>query len=180
MKSKLKCLVEYDSFADTFIAVPLIKAIAGLTYQFESQRYHSQALHKAVRQFYKFYHTKDMSNAMLLKNFQTLISVVEDYGGEIGVDPSGAKKELVAKGIDVENASGESKCKVMAKAKNRYLVVAMLSAADFKRYSRLLEDLDNDYTKGNDNFPRMLTDAYNLIINYQQARLEARIYHDAE
>jgi hypothetical protein len=159
--------VDYDSFSDTFDVVPLIKAIKVLTYQFESQRYHSQALHKAVRRSYKFYQTKDMSNAMLLENFQTLISVVKDYGGEIGVDPSGAKKELVEEGKDVENASEDSKCKAMAKAKNRYLDVDMPTAADFTRYSRFLNDLDNDYTEGNDNYPRMITDAYNLIINYR-------------
>jgi hypothetical protein len=180
MKSKLESLVDYDSFADTFDVVPLIEAIKGLTYQFESQWYHSQALHKAVMQFYKFYQTKDMSNAIFLENFQTLISVVEDYGGEIGVDPSGAKKELVAEGIDVENVSEESKCKAMAKAKNRYLAMTMLAAADFTRYSCLLEDLDNDYTKGDGNYPHTITDAYNLIINYRQARPAARIYHDAE
>jgi hypothetical protein len=56
----------------------------------------------------------------------------------------------------------------------------MLTAADFEKYSRLLEDLDNDYTKGNDNYPRMIIDAYNLIINYRQARQAARIYHDTE
>jgi hypothetical protein len=108
MKSKLKGLVDYDSLADTFDVVPLIKAIKGLTYQFESQRYHWQALHKAVRRFYKFYQKNDMSNALFLENFQTLISVIEEYGGEIGVDPSGAMKELVAEGTYVETASEES------------------------------------------------------------------------
>jgi hypothetical protein len=44
-----------------------------------------------------------MSNAVFLENFQTLISVVEDYGGEIGSDPSRAKEELATEGIDVDN-----------------------------------------------------------------------------
>jgi hypothetical protein len=46
---------------------------------------------------------------MFLENFQTLISVMEDYGGAIGTDPSGANEELVVEGIDVNNASEESK-----------------------------------------------------------------------
>jgi hypothetical protein len=95
----LGSLVDYESFSDTFDVIPLIKAIKGLTYQFERQWCHSQALHKAVRRSYKFYQTKDMFNAMSLENFQILISVVKDYGGEIGFDPSRAKKELVAEGI---------------------------------------------------------------------------------
>jgi hypothetical protein len=75
-----------------------------------------------------FYQTKGMSNAMFLDNFQTLISVVEDYGGKLGIDPSGATMELVAAGIDVDNASAESKRDGMAKAKNKYLSMVMLTA----------------------------------------------------
>jgi hypothetical protein len=73
----------------------------------------------------------------------------------------------VAEGIDVETAGQESNRKAMTKAKNRYLAMAMVSAADLTRYSRLLEDLDNDYTEGGDNYPRMITDAYNLTTGWQ-------------
>jgi hypothetical protein len=180
MKSKLESLLDYDVFNEAVDVVALIKTIKGLTYQFESQRYHSQALHKAICRFYRFYQTKDMSNAMFLENFQTLVSVVEDYGGTIGTGLKEAKAELIKEGIDVDNASDASKGKAMETAKNRYLAMAMLTAADVARYSHLLEDLDNDYTKGNDNYPCTVTEAYNLIINYRQARPAARIYHDAE
>jgi hypothetical protein len=88
-----------------------------------------------------------MSNAMFLENFQTLISVVEDYEGEIRVDRIGAMEELIAEGTDVETASDDDKRKAMAKAKNRYLAVAMLTAADVTIDSQLLEDLENYYTK---------------------------------
>jgi hypothetical protein len=54
LKSKLESIRDYDSFNDTLDVAPLIKAIKGLTYQFEGQRYHSQALHKAISCFYKF------------------------------------------------------------------------------------------------------------------------------
>jgi hypothetical protein len=76
MKSKLESLLDYDSFNDAVDVVDQIKAIKGLKYQFESQRYHSQALHKAIRRFCRSYQTKDMLNAMFLENFQTLVSVV--------------------------------------------------------------------------------------------------------
>jgi hypothetical protein len=180
MKSKLESRRNYDSFNGFFKVVPLIKAIKGLTYQFEGQRYHSQALDNATSRFYKFYQSRDMSNAIFLESFQTLTSVVDDFGGQIGVDPSGANNELTAEGIDPDSASDEHKKDATTKAKNRYLAMAMLSATDFTRYSRLLEDLNNDYTKGNDNYPRNITEAYNLIINYRQARTAARVYHDAE
>jgi hypothetical protein len=76
-----------------------------------SAKINTQSLHKAVRRFEKFYQTKEMSNSMFLENFQTLISMVEDYRGDNGVDPSGSTKELLAEGITVENSSKESKRK---------------------------------------------------------------------
>jgi hypothetical protein len=133
MKSKLESLLDYDSFNDALDVIALIKDIKGLTYQFESQRNHSQALHKAISRFCRFYQTKDMSDAMFLENFQTLVSVVEDYGGTIGTDPKGAKAELIKEGIDVENASDASKRNAMETAKNRYLAISMLTAADVAR-----------------------------------------------
>jgi hypothetical protein len=54
-----------------------------------------------------------------------------------------------------------------AKAKERYLAVAMLSTADNSRYSKLKEELENDYKKGSNHYPKTVTEAYNLIVNYR-------------
>jgi hypothetical protein len=84
-----------------------------------------------------------------------IISVVEDYGGELGTNPSGSKMELLAAGINVDNASKDSKRDALAKAKDKdkdkYLAMKMLTAADMTRDSHFIEDLDNEFTKGNDN-----------------------------
>jgi hypothetical protein len=77
----LESLGDYDAMKDGFNVIALIKAIKGITYQFEWGKYHSQALHKAKKQLNMIYQTKDMSDTMFLENFQTLVSVVEKYGG---------------------------------------------------------------------------------------------------
>jgi hypothetical protein len=56
----------------------------------------------------------------------------------------------------------------------------MLSAADNSRYSKLNEDMENDYTKGINHYPKTITEAYNLIVNYRQTRPSGRVYNDAE
>jgi hypothetical protein len=60
-------------------------------------------------------------------------------------------------------------------AKERYLSVTMLSAADNSRYSKLNEELENDYTKGRNHYPKTVTDAYNLIMNYRQTSTSGRV-----
>jgi hypothetical protein len=46
----------------------------------------------------------------------------------------------------------------------------MLSACDNSRYNRLDEELENDYTKGSNHYPKIVTEAYNLIVNYRQSK----------
>ena len=56
---------------------------------------------------------------------------------------------------------------VQENEKYMYLSCAFLCQSDRKRYSRLLEELDNDYTKGNSNYPTDLVTAYRMISEYQ-------------
>jgi hypothetical protein len=34
------------------------------------------------------------------------------------------------------------------------------------RYGKLVEDIDNDFTKGSKNYPLTVTSSYNLVVNY--------------
>ena len=52
-------------------------------------------------------------------------------------------------------------------AKDMYLACAFLSQSDRKRYGRLLEEFENDYTKGNSNYSTDLVTAYRMISKYK-------------
>jgi hypothetical protein len=56
----------------------------------------------------------------------------------------------------------------------------MLYACDNSRYNILSEELENNYTKGRNHYPKTVTEAYNLIINYRQSKPSGRIYNDSE
>ena len=48
------------------------------------------------------------------------------------------------------------------------MAMAFISGAERIKYSRLIEELDNRYLKGNENeYPNTLTDAYNMLLNYK-------------
>ena len=55
---------------------------------------------------------------------------------------------------------------IKTSARNRYLAFAFLRGADRVRYGRLQTDLENQYTRGNDQYPIDITSAYNLLVNY--------------
>ena len=44
----------------------------------------------------------------------------------------------------------------------------MFRNADKKRFGKLIEDTDNEFSKGVDNYPKSIGDAYNLLNNYKQ------------
>ena len=58
----------------------------------------------------------------------------------------------------------------------------MLCGADQERYSKLVEELQNYFTKGRDNYPVKKTEAYNLLVNYKMTHSnpETRIVDDSE
>ncbi len=52
----------------------------------------------------------------------------------------------------------------------RYTAMAFLLECDRNRYSRLIEDLENDYLQGRHHYPRTVAEAYNLLMNRKQER----------
>ena len=49
-----------------------------------------------------------------------------------------------------------------------YLTCAFVINSDLRQYGRLIEELENDYTKGNDNYPRNMVKYYQLLNEYNQ------------
>jgi hypothetical protein len=97
------------------------------------------------------------------------------------VDSEGVKAELILKNIDLENASEVQVIAATVVARDKCLAVAYLSGADKTHYGRLVEDFENGYSKGNNNYPETLTAAYNLVFNYRnQQRPVSRIFNDSE
>ena len=49
-----------------------------------------------------------------------------------------------------------------------YLACAFVINSDLRRYERLSEDLEKDYTKGNGNYPCNMVKDYQLLNEYKQ------------
>ena len=48
------------------------------------------------------------------------------------------------------------------------MAMAFISGANRIKYGRLIKELENSYLKGNENKnPKIVTDAYNLLLNYK-------------
>ena len=56
---------------------------------------------------------------------------------------------------------------INAAAREIYPSCAFVIAYDPKRYGRLIEELENDYTKGNNKYPKNMVKYHQLINEYK-------------
>ncbi len=51
---------------------------------------------------------------------------------------------------------------------NKKVAYGLLVHADRRRVRKLIEDIENDFLNGNNNYPKTPMEAYNLLVNYRK------------
>ena len=164
MRAKLKAHPEFESKHSTCDCVWLLKEIKGIMMRFEGQRYIFLSLDDAHTTYQTFKQGENMDVSTYLKEFQNIVDILEHYGGAVGYDPGL---------IEAVGGSGSVATKAK-KARGKALALAFLKRADRTRYGSLWTDLENQYTRGNDQYPDDLTEAYNMLVSYKADAKPAR------
>ena len=60
-----------------------------------------------------------------------------------------------------------------------YLACAFVINYDLRQYGRLIEELENDYTEVNDNYPCNMVKAYQLLNEYKQWNPRATLHESS-
>jgi hypothetical protein len=149
-------------------SIKLLKEIRALVYTFQSQKYAPQALHEGKRRFYLLSQDKHSTCQAYLERFQNCVDVIEHCGGSIGQEPGLVQKVLEDKGLSAKAPTQDQIWEAQTTAQEVYLAAAFILGSDRNRYGKLLDDLDNDYTQGQDNFPKTVTAAYSQLTNWKQ------------
>ena len=77
------------------------------------------------------------------------------------------KQVLRSQGININNATDKQEEAAELEGIQCYVALAFLMGSDRNRYGHLLEKLENDFTAGNNNYPKTLTDAYNMLLEWK-------------
>ena len=87
-----------------------------------------------------------------LDKFQNSVEVIEHCGGDLGIDNGLIDATLATANPAVRRDTSAPETVEAAKkyAREQYLACAFLLGSDRKRYGKLLENLENDYTQKND------------------------------
>jgi hypothetical protein len=175
MQSKIESLNDVDSKNMSCDCTWLLQEIRGISHQFEATRNIFISLDDAWSNFYGLRQGQQGLHAYL-KDLQANVQVLEHYGAALGreglyLDP--LKEKM--KSASPSGTSDEVLLKqTITAAKNKALAVAFLKRADTKQYGELWADLENQFSRGNNQYPADLTGAFNLLLNF---RPTANIHH---
>jgi hypothetical protein len=126
------------------------------------------ALQESKRRFYLCSQGRHTTASTYLEQYQNIDDVIEHSGGSIGNDPGILEALAKKKGADTAVIAATDLALLQKEDQEQYLTAAFLLGADRARYGRLIEGLENDYLQGQDRYPKTITSAFNLLINWKQ------------
>ena len=162
MRQKIEASDKYQEMSATADSMELLKTIKTISFNFQSQKHLTHAIHEAKKQFYALYQTRHMTLTMYLDTFQNLVDVIEHTGGIIGLEPGIMKAFNLKYGRDANKLLTAAE---KAVTKDNYLAIAFILGADRNRYGKLVEDLENAFLQGRNDYPDTLSGAFNLLSN---------------
>ena len=109
---------------------------------------------------------KTLPNNEYYEKFKDLVTNADRLGSTIGVHPQ--RVDMILTGIATDpdlptNAELEQAREV---AKDQFLAIMFLLNCDCNRYGNLVQDIENEYTRGTDTYPTSLSAAYDYLVNY--------------
>ena len=167
LRTRLQVLETYDTMHTASDGLQLLIAIKDLMFNVQEQKYIPLSIHfLAKRQFFLLSQGRNTVGEYY-DQFKNQTDVLSHIGAGIGDDTAIMKQVLRSQGINIDEATEVEEEAAEAEGIQWYLALAFLMGSDRTRFGRLLEKLENDFTAGNDNYPKTLTDAYNMLLEWK-------------
>ena len=180
LRSKLKQQPKWEEVESQQDVLRLLGLIRAITFKFEDQKYLPLALLESKLQVYNLRQNK-MSCHEYLEKFQNLVAIAVSYKGrmhDLALCIFVIDQDREGKYSDARN-NGKTNEEVLTLARDdaeeMCLATMFIAQADKQRFGKLQEELANDYTKGNDNYPKNLVAAYMLLSEYKNWQPRAHV-----
>ena len=132
----------------------------------QEPKYVPLSIHLAKRQFFLLSQGHNTVGEYY-DQFKNQTDVLSHIGAGIGDDTAIMKQVLRSQDINVDEATDVQAEAAVTEGIQWYLALAFLMGSDRSWFGHLLEKLENDFTAGNDNYPKTLTDAYNMLLEWK-------------
>lgn len=155
LQAKLKSMPKFEEKDNESDCVWILLEIRGIMLEFENERNLNLSLSDAHRVF-ELFQQGELTLPLYLEQYHSLINTIEHYGGSIGNDPG------LLKLCDSTKSEDEKK----KEAKERYLGILFIKKANRAQFGGLWTELENQYSRGLDQYPTTITGAYSLLVKY--------------
>ncbi len=169
LQTKLKGQDGFNTVQATQDIVGLMELIRGICCKYDASSEPVMSLVQAKRRVYTCYQGAKQPNDEYAEELEAYIDVVEAYGGEFGNEPGYLVDMLrnVVRARDPDNPTAQEQSEAREALKDNMMAALLISGADNARYRTLKMELKNLYGQGQDNYPRTLAKALDVLNGYQ-------------
>jgi hypothetical protein len=156
----------HQNFADcksSYDSLGLLKIIREFVFKSDDRQYKYKAEDMAKRAYYNLRQTPEMSCQEYFERVKNIVEVIKSLGGSLCDDMHLDDELPVQRARHTEEQRAEARERILEKK----VAYGILVRADRNRYGKLIEEIENDFLMGNNNYPETPTEAYNLLVNYK-------------
>ncbi|KAG7352856.1 reverse transcriptase RNA-dependent DNA polymerase [Nitzschia inconspicua] len=172
---RLESSEEWESIDESSDVLQLLKLIRKSLYTRSTSKQHTHSLQEAQDRFMLFRQAGHMNVNTYFETFKSLYEAYEHLGGGTGHSLAGLQPFLKPK--DPTNVTYQELKDAEKAAREEFLGIRLIRCSDPNRYAGLLADVENSYTRGVDGYPKTLTKAYEMLVNYVDATTVQRNRH---
>mmetsp|Transcript_26895 Transcript_26895/g.38143 ORF Transcript_26895/g.38143 Transcript_26895/m.38143 type:complete len:435 (+) Transcript_26895:354-1658(+) len=148
--------------------IELLKLIRNALYTGATTRNSCVSTQDALIKLFTFKQSKPMQNADYLKKFKELTELVAFHGTIIGIEDARVNEILKTVANNTNMPTPEEIQLAKDKAQEQFFAILLIQQADKVRFRQLIADLENSFIMGEDCYPKTITKAYEILVNYKK------------
>ncbi len=169
LQTKLKGQNDYNNVEANQDVVRLVELIRGICCNYDASSEPVMSLVQAKRQVYTCYQGQKQTNDKYAKELEAYADVVEAYGGQFG-NEIGYLDYMLTNNVrprDPCNPTEQELDTAQAILRDSMMAAMLILGADNTRLPSLKMELWNQYSQGQDNYPRKMARALDILNGYQ-------------
>jgi Reverse transcriptase (RNA-dependent DNA polymerase) len=167
LREKLRAMAEWEALSGTQDGLALMRLVRTVAFNHESTKFVVHSTAENMGKVWKCIQEAHESNQSYLDRFTNVVAVVEQTNP--GIERFLARE----RGFDYDAMPGDDDAmnaaqaaNVRADAKEMFLATIFLLNADRRRFKELQLATQNDFTRGDNKYPRTMVAAYELLNGY--------------
>jgi len=161
LKNDLEAATAFAQVESTKDPIGLLKLIQGLCFSYDSKTQSVMATVASHKKLFTFFQRDGVDNSSYHREFIALVETIETYGGHgaIRITPTFVAQKLqemhaVSTCTNVASPTKDELAADHLSVHEEFLAALFLSSANRYRYGALRNELANQYTFGNDLYPK--------------------------